>query len=226
MRLAYQGLKKSGQEKSVYAKALSGEEGIAPSPSGWDQLGMEQQWIEAAKAGDKASFANLIKLHLPAILALAKRMLGNEAEAEDLAQDVLIGLWKDLKKFDPARSKLSTWIYSITSNRCIDKLRKRQIDQLDDDFDQPVPEHQEQELFNKQIGKMVEQKLDGLPPRQKLALVLFHYEGHSLKEIAAITSTSEDAVESLLARARRTLKQTLLPSWQLVKQAEEQQEKS
>lgn len=200
--------------------ALRGEADYIPSPTRWDQSKMEQHWIEQSVQGDKTAFSNIVKMHLPAIVALAKRMLNSEAEAEDLAQEVLISLWQKLDAYDQAKGKLSTWIYRITANRCLDRLRERKVDQLDDDYDQEVPPRQEKELFEKQMRKSVEATLNKLPPRQKLALVLFHYQGHSLKEIAEILDAGEEAIESLLARARRTLKQTLLPSWQQYMQKE------
>ena len=198
-----------GEGETSPSLELLGSHNARDPFNGREQGKMEQQWIEAASKGDKVAFGKLVTKHLPAIHALAKRMLGSDAEAEDIAQDVLIGLWRDLSSYDCEKAQLSTWIYRITSNRCIDTLRKRRPDQLDDDFDQPVPEHQENELFNKQLAALVGEQMDQLPPRQKLALILFHYNGHSLNEIADIMESSSDAVESLLARARRQLKKVL-----------------
>lgn len=139
-------------------------------------------------------------------------------QAEDLAQDVLLSLWQNLKKYDPQRGKFSTWAYRITANRCLDRLRRKKVDQLDENYDKPIPAKQHNTLFEKQVRAKVDAEMDCLPERQKLALVLFHYQGNSLQEIAEIMESSVDAIESLLARARRTLKTKLRPIWEHIQE--------
>lgn len=181
---------------------------------------MEQQLIKNAQNGDRAAFQQLLSQNLPNILGLSFRMLNDKAQAEDLAQDVMLKLWQNLKDYDNSRGKLSTWVYRITANRCLDQLRKKTPDQLDENYDAPGTENQHQDLLNKQISGEVDDVLNELPDRQRLALILFHYQGHSLTEIGQIMECSAEAVESLLARARRTLKTTLKPVWSQMQEHE------
>jgi len=174
----------------------------------------EQDMIIHAQKGDQKAFKELVQQHLPNVLALGFRMLGNSTEAEDMAQDVMLGLWQNVRKYDPERAKFSTWLYRITANRCLDRLRKKTPDQLPEDYDPAIEAEQVETIYNKQLSKSMDTALKTLPERQYLALVLFHYQGHKMTEVAEIMECSSEAVESLLARARRTLKQKLGPLWQ------------
>ncbi len=175
---------------------------------------MQEELIKQAQNGDLPSFQKLVQQSLPNVVALSYKMLGNSAEAEDIAQEVMLSLWQNLDKYDSERGKLSTWLYRITTNRCLDRLRQRKVDQLDENYDMAIEADQDETIFNKQIGTMVDDKLKALPERQYSALILFHYQGHSLQEIAEILECSSEAVESLLARARRAMKKDLKPLWQ------------
>ena len=177
-------------------------------------VSMDHVLIKRAKEGDKEAFQNIVSQHLPNILNLATRMLGNRAEAEDLAQEVMVKLWKNLERYDPSKAKLSSWLYRITSNQCLDQLRRKTPEQLDENYDEALSAKQDKELYEKQISKRIGQQLAALPDRQRLALILFHYQGATLKETAEAMQCSVEAVESLLARARRSLKTRLEPLWQ------------
>ena len=181
---------------------------------------MEQELIVRAQTGDKAAFQQLVHQSLPNVIGLSYQMLGDRTEAEDLAQEVLLSLWQNIEKYDPERGRLSTWVYRITANRCLDRLRRKKVDQLDDDYDAPVEAEQHDALFDKQVSKEIDGAMQDLPERQQLAVTLFHYQGHSMQEIGEILDCSVDAVESLLARARRSLKQTLAPLWDHVQEDE------
>jgi len=175
---------------------------------------MDQQLVESALNGDRQAFQRLLQSCLPNVLNLAYRMLNDRAQAEDLAQEVMLKVWKKLDTYDASKAKLSTWIYKITANLCLDQLRRKREDQLDEDYDAPTHAAQHQDLYDKQIRAQVDDVLSDLPERQRLALVLFHYQGHSLQEIAQIMECSREATESLLSRARRSLKISLKPIWQ------------
>ena len=177
-------------------------------------LSMDQQLVDRALKGDRQAFQRLLQSCLPNMLSLAHRMLNDQALAEDLAQEVMLKVWNKLDTYDASKAKLSTWIYKITANLCLDHLRRRREDQLDEDYDAPVSAQQHQDLFNKQIRAQVDDILSALPERQRLALVLFHYQGHSLQEISQIMACSRETTESLLSRARRSLKTSLKPVWQ------------
>ncbi len=101
----------------------------------------------------------------------------------------------------------------IATNVCLDRLRKRKEDQWDDSYDQPLDPSQQKTVEDRELAARVEAALRGLPDRQRLALVLCHYEELSMTEAAGIMETSVEAVESLLSRARRSLKQRLAAEW-------------
>jgi RNA polymerase sigma-70 factor, ECF subfamily len=159
--------------------------------------------------GDRLAYAALVNRHLPRVLALTRRMLGNQASAEDAAQEVLLRLWTHAASYDAARALLTTWLTRIATNVCLDRLRKRQEEQWDDSYDQPVAASQEKTIEDRQLAQRVDAALRTLPDRQRLAIVLCHYEELSMAEAADMMETSVEAVESLLGRARRSLKQRL-----------------
>ncbi len=164
--------------------------------------------------GDRLAYAALVKRHLPRVLALTRRMLKDEASAEDAAQEALLRLWTHAASYDASRALLTTWLTRITTNVCLDRLRKRQEEQWDDSYDLPQEASQEKTIGDRQLAERVEGALASLPDRQRLALVLCHYEELSMAEAAEMMETSVEAVESLLGRARRSLKQRLATEWQ------------
>jgi RNA polymerase sigma-70 factor (ECF subfamily) len=161
--------------------------------------------------GDQAAARALTFRHAPRILALARRMLGDAAEAEDIAQECMLRLWKIAPDWrDEAR--LSTWLYRVASNLCVDRLRRRRdqdpdaVDELTDGALGPL-----EGLETRDRAEALEAALARLPERQRLVAVLRHMEERSNIEIAEILDLSVEAVESLLARARRGLAAQLLP---------------
>ena len=174
----------------------------------------EASLIAKAQQGDQAAFKELVHMHLANVLALSFKFLGNKSQAEDVAQEVMLSLWQNVEKYDPTRAKFSTWVYRITANKCLDHLRKKTPDQLPEDYDAATEADQDKLLYNKQIATQMETSLKTLPERQYLALTLFHYQGLKMQEVAEIMECSSEAVESLLARARRSLKEKLKPTWQ------------
>jgi RNA polymerase sigma-70 factor (ECF subfamily) len=170
--------------------------------------------IARTASGDRLAYAALVKRHLPRVYAVTRRMLGNEAAAEDAAQEALLRLWTHAARYDSSKALLSTWLTRIATNLCLDRLRKRQEEQWDDSYDAPLPADQEKAIGDRQLVERVDSALRALPERQRLALVLCHYEDFSMAEAASAMETSVEAVESLLSRARRSLKQRLASEWQ------------
>lgn len=163
--------------------------------------------------GDRAAFGRLVRRHLPGTVRLAARVLGNAAAAEDAAQEAFVRVWKHAARFeDPgARGALfTTWLYRIVVNLCIDEKRKARFSALDD-----VPEpldarpDAEGEMQGKERAARVQAALAALPERQRTALVLCFYEELSNREAAEIMGVGVKALESLLVRARRTLREEL-----------------
>lgn len=170
--------------------------------------------LAGAADGSEAAFRSLVDRHLPGVLALARRMLRNEAEAEDVAQEALLKLWRSRDALEVGLYGLKPWLRRVVSNLCIDKMRSSQRLIVTDDVpEQAEPAEQLAQLEAQDASKRVEGAIKALPDRQRTALTLFHYEGLSQIEVGRLMGVSDEAVESLLARARRTLKEALRNEW-------------
>lgn len=170
--------------------------------------------LARAGRGDAAAFREIVERHLPAVVAIARRMLRDDAEAEDIAQEALVRLWRAAVHLDIGPAGARPWLRRVASNLCIDRIRASQKTEVTDE----VPEGQAEAdqlrgMTEMDLSARVDAALKGLPERQRLALTLFHYEGLSQIEIGEIIGVSDEAVESLLGRARRALKAALKDDW-------------
>ncbi len=158
-------------------------------------------------AGDQGAARILTDQLLPRVLRQAWRLLGDEAEAEDVAQDAMLRLWRQAGDWRAGEARISTWLYRVTRNLCIDRIRKRRpMVPIEDVAEPPDPAPSAlQRLANSEQSRALADAILALPERQRQALVLRHFEGMSNPEIGARLGCSVEAVESLLARARRQL---------------------
>lgn len=166
--------------------------------------------ITRAAAGDPAAVRALVNRYSPGVLGLATRMLADRAEAEDVTQETFLSAWKALPGWEP-RAKFSTWLHRVALNLCYDRLRKRRESlpgELPDQADTGLAPHEA--LDQAQRVNAIEGAIGALPERQSAALTLCALHGHSQAEAAEILEISVEALESLLARARRTLRAQLL----------------
>jgi len=166
--------------------------------------------ITRAAAGDAAAVRALVNRYSPGVLSLATRMLSDRGEAEDVTQETFIRAWKALPGWEP-RAKFSTWLHRVALNLCYDRLRKRRESlpgELPDLADTRLSP--QEALDQSQRVLAIEQAISALPERQSAALTLCALQGHSQAEAAEIMEVSVEALESLLARARRTLRAHLL----------------
>lgn len=169
-------------------------------------------------ARDPSAFRVLVDRHLPRLILLARRLLRDEAEAEDVAQEALLRLWRQGQGLEVGPAGVAPWLKRVVSNLAIDRLRVRgRFDVTDEPPEQPQSATQLRSLEQKELAVRVEEALRHLPDRQRLALTMFHYEGLSLIEVGGMLGVSAEAVESLLARARRSLKAALAADWQELK---------
>ena len=172
----------------------------------------EQVWLERARRGDKNAFGQLIEAYQGPVYNLAYRMLGNAGEAEEAAQEAFIRAYTRLDSYDPAH-KFSTWLLSITSNYCIDQIRKRRAVLLS--IDEPLPPHPalhsdnnkgpEAQYLAQEREALVQGMLRELPDEYRQAVVLRYWYDMSYEEIAEVQKTTVSAVKSRLFRARRQL---------------------
>ncbi len=175
----------------------------------------DRQLLARLRIRDAGAFRVLVERHMPLVVGVARRMLRDDAEAEDVAQDALLKLWQGGAALELGSSGFRPWLRRVTTNLCIDRIRaSRRTDVTDDVPDSPVAAVQFTALAEGDMAQRVHKALLELPERQRQALVLFHYEGFSQIEIAEVIGVSDEAVESLLSRARRTLRGLLKDEWQ------------
>jgi len=172
----------------------------------------ERLWIQQALAGDRAAFSRLVEVYQVPVYNLAYRMLGNAAEAEEAAQETFLRAYTKLRTYDPER-KFSTWLLSIASHYCIDRIRRRRFTWLSLDEQPellPVSESgggnlPEQAALTNEAREEVRRLLDGLEPGYRIPIVLRYWYDMAYSEIAEVMEISESAVKSRLHRARRRL---------------------
>lgn len=183
--------------------------------SGPAREALEDQGLLARVAiGDAVAYRRLVERHLTAVLAVGRRMLRDDAEAEDVAQEAMLRLWKSAGGLDLGTHGLRPWLRRVASNLCIDRVRSgRRVDVVEEVPETPQAPEQLTALEGGERAARVDRALKELPERQRLALVLFHFEGLSQVEVGSQMGISDEAVESLLARARRSLKTALKDEW-------------
>jgi RNA polymerase sigma-70 factor (ECF subfamily) len=160
--------------------------------------------------GDHAACRELVERHLGRIVAFAGRVLSDRTTAEDVAQDVFLRLWSHARRWRPTGARLTTWLHRVALNLCLDRLARRRETPLDDVAEPVDPEPSAAALLQEQLlSQYIAKALNELPDSQRVAITLCHYQGLRNREAAQLMDLSVEALESLLARGRRTLKARL-----------------
>lgn len=183
----------------------------APRTAATAILSDETLMVRVGK-GDRHAYGLLVERHLARSNGLATRILSNAAEAEEVVQEAFLRLWKHAPNWQPKGAKFTTWFYRVILNLCIDIQRKRKdkMVPIEDIADPASSDPSADESFYRgQISHRVGKALDGLPERQKAALALCYFQGLSNREAAEILEVNIKALESLLSRGRKALKETL-----------------
>ncbi len=160
--------------------------------------------------GDQAAARQLTLRLAPRAYKQAYRMLGVQADAEDVAQEAMMRVWKIAPEWRSGEAKVTTWLYRVVANLCLDRLRKVQstsLDAIDEPID-PSPSAADDMQSNARLDAL-QAALIALPERQRQALVLRHIEELANPEIADVMEISVEAVESLTSRGKRALTQIL-----------------
>jgi RNA polymerase sigma-70 factor, ECF subfamily len=159
--------------------------------------------------GDVRAYRELVDRYLPGIHNFAARLLGNRAEAEEVCQETFLRLWNKAGSFVP-HAKPATWLYRIAHNLAVDRLRsRREVAAPAVLEDAPASGRPSVALSRKRVALAVQAALAELPERQRAALELVHYQGMTSAEAAEVLGVNVRALESLLARGRRKLREVL-----------------
>ena len=177
----------------------------------------DDRLLESARMGDREAFRQLVEENSRRLYSLAWRIVGDEQLAEDVVQEAFIKAHLQLKNFD-GRSKISTWLYRITTNTAIDMQRKMKRQQqlpIESDVDtiesvdhHSSPEHHQHQLSLKQ---QLHQAMHDLTLQERTAFTLKHHDGRSIDEISNILLLSENSVKQAIFRSVKKLRQTLSP---------------
>ncbi len=174
--------------------------------------------MERVGAGDHEAFRQLVVRHQNAVIGTVAKMLGNPSEAEDIAQQVFLRIWRNAKRYRP-EAKFTTYLFTITRNLVFNetrrKSRKKEVssDEREENSNLLIagsPDRQpDAELLQAELQRAVDVAIAALPEAQRMAVVLRRYEQLSYEEIAAVLHLSVSATKSLLFRARTTLRESL-----------------
>jgi len=171
--------------------------------------------------GDAASFEVLLRRYRLPLVSYFRRMVRDQAMAEDLAQEAFLRVYKSRERYQP-EAKFTTWLYRIATNLALNAIRDRRDEvsgSADDDgegsgvlerFIDPCPTV-EQRLVQRDRERLIRQSVESLPENQRAAVILHKYQEVDYRQIAGILSVSESAVKSLLFRAYETLRLRLEP---------------
>lgn len=182
---------------------------------------LEKDWLQAAQTGNDDAFSQLVEKYQSPVYNLCYRMLGNEVEAEDAAQETFWRAYQNIHRYDPSRSFI-TWLLSIAAHYCIDETRKRRHPTISVELlpEEDVPDYgpdPEHETGRLEERRMLRQLLNTLSPEDRSAIVLRYWYDFSEEEIAHSLSLTVSAVKSRLHRARLQLAQSYTHQQQPVK---------
>lgn len=182
----------------------------------------EQELVARAKSGDADAFAQLVEANQNRIYSLALRMVGNPEDAADLAQEAFLSAWRGLERFQ-GEAAFSTWLYRLTSNACIDFLRKEKrkraagsvlyLDDTEEGATLDLPDYDadpHRQLEQSEVREAIANGLAELSPEHRKVLALREVSGLSYAEIADILGLEEGTIKSRISRARLALRKKLV----------------
>lgn len=177
-----------------------------------------QEIIERCTKGDLSSFRAVVEEYQGYAFAIAFRTVGDEEDAKDIVQESFIRVWNNFTKYN-STVKFTTWLYTIVTNLCYDKLRSRKrkqaviVNEADISMISSIIifENPEKLLANKELASIIEQLTEELPPKQKMIFILRDLQGLHIQEVCDIIHLSKSSVKTNLVYARKYLRQKLEP---------------
>jgi RNA polymerase sigma-70 factor (ECF subfamily) len=170
--------------------------------------------------GNLSAFRGIVELYQKPLINFITRFIGDKAEAEDIAQEVFLKVFKSAGNYRP-KAKFKTWLFKIAANHCLNEIRDSKNNPRTVDLFElneagflaiaPDTYSPEKVLESREIGEAVREAIRKLAKNQRIALLLKEYSGFSYNEISHIMGCSVSAVESLIQRARQNLKKILSP---------------
>jgi RNA polymerase sigma-70 factor, ECF subfamily len=171
----------------------------------------DQDLLAFIQDGNHAAFAELVRRHTDRFYRLAYRYLQSKEAAEDIVQDAFLKLWEDPGKWQPGRNtKFTTWFYRVVVNLCLDVQKKMRPVRLDEEM--PLLDEREtadEAMMRIEQQRILEREISALPERQRIALNLCFDEGLSNQEAAEVMDLNIKALQSLVMRAKTTLKKRM-----------------
>ena len=189
-----------------------------------DQTDPDAALMLRVKRGDRAAFTELVEKYKQPVMNFVGRSLRDETEAEDLAQNVFLQVYKSRDRYERT-AKFSTWLFTIARNLCLNEIRRRMrhpAESLDDtqveSDDLPPRQYEDKQVFlptenvlHGELARKIEEALAALPENQRTAILLCRQDELSYEEIAQVLGCSLSATKSLIHRGRETLKEKLKP---------------
>ncbi len=181
---------------------------------------LDIELMKRVRQADMVAFEKLLEIHQHRVVGTVARMIGDDQDAEDIAQQVFLRVWKSADRYRPT-AKFTTWLFTITRNLVFNELRRRRrhpADSMDADIApdssarscrESATRHPDQVYLDRELQAAIQHAIDQLPEPQRLAIVLRRYEELPYEEIAIVLETTVPAVKSLLFRARQQLRDSL-----------------
>jgi len=203
---------------SPTCRAATVPSGEAAGGAGDDDNATSIALMGRVKNGDERAFEQLVVLHQGAVIGTVAKMLGDATEAHDVAQQVFLRVWKSAHRYEPT-AKFTTWLFTITRNLVFNEARRRNrrqtvsTDEREAAYDLQLADDgargPSEDLEQKELMRAIDDAIQALPEKQRLAVILRRYEGMAYDDIGKILKTSIPSVKSLLFRARTQLKISL-----------------
>jgi RNA polymerase sigma-70 factor (ECF subfamily) len=185
---------------------------LNPSTSPGDSPEPEIEWMARIREGDMEALRLLVETHQARIIGTISKMLGSDAESEDLAQQVFIRIWKSAPRYKPT-AKFTTWLFRITRNLVFNELRRKRhfADQAEETPEptERADKEPDQVLLGEELQLAIQDAINRLPESQRMAIILRRYEEMPYEDIAKVMGTTIPAVKSILFRARAELRERL-----------------